>query len=336
VNLPQISLRQPIAVAYNTGISALDVDFNRVEVDWQRRAAGGGLDLRALSIADGMILPADWIPFAPAPLETPPEMPFLYAGDGGLDRWDYAAALGDQGSTFLPVKATSAHTALLLQALAKAAGVALAAPERGQVPSDARAIGRVDSQPLAEILVGLLRYSSNPSAELIGLAASRRLTGRSLDLGPSAAALTSWIEQRAPKANWQGFYLANHSGLTPDSRVTPRQMARLLSLIALDGTLIPEMPALTDEGRATTADNARGLTGKSGTMDYARGLAGYFLAKDGRRLGFAIFVFDRARRAVLDAEMDPRIPNSTSEALDWVHRALLVDQLLLARWMKSY
>jgi D-alanyl-D-alanine carboxypeptidase/D-alanyl-D-alanine-endopeptidase (penicillin-binding protein 4) len=148
--------------------------------------------------------------------------------------------------------------------------------------------------------------------------------------------LTSWIEQRAPKANWQGFYLANHSGLTPDSRVTPRQMARLLSLISQDGTLIPEMPALTDEGRATTADNARGLTGKSGTMDYARGLAGYFLAKDGRRLGFAIFVFDRARRAVLDAEMDPRIPNSTPEALDWVHRALLADQLLLARWMKSY
>jgi D-alanyl-D-alanine carboxypeptidase/D-alanyl-D-alanine-endopeptidase (penicillin-binding protein 4) len=334
VNLAQISLRQPIAVAYNTGISALDVDFNRVEVDWQRRA-GGGLDLRALSIADGMILPADWIPFTPAPLETLPEMPFLYAGDGGLDRWDYAA-LGDQGSTFLPVKATSAHTALLFQSLAKSAGVALASPQRGQVPPDARAIGRVDSQPLAQILVGLLRYSNNPSAELIGLAASRRLTGRSLDLGPSAAALTSWIEQRAPKANWQGFYLANHSGLTPDSRVTPRQMARLLSLIAEDGTLIPEMPALTDEGRATIADNARGLTGKSGTMDYARGLAGYFLAKDGRRLGFAIFVFDRARRAVLDAEMDPRIPNSTPEALDWVHRALLADQLLLGRWMKSY
>src|SRR5262249_17968310 len=266
----------------------------------------------------------------------PGETPFLYAGDAGLDRWDYAAALGDQGSTFLPVKATSVHAALLFQALAKGAGVALAAPERAPVPPDALPIGRIDSQPLGQILVGRLRYSNNPSAELIGLAASRQLTGRSLDLAPSAAALTNWIEQRAPKADWRGFYLANHSGLTPESRVTPRQMARLLALIARDGTLLPDIPALTGNGRATIADNPQGLVGKSGTMDYARGLAGYFLAKDGTRLGFAIFVFDRARRAALDAEMDPRIPSSTPEALDWIHRALQAHELLLAHWMKSY
>ncbi|MFI5019685.1 MAG: D-alanyl-D-alanine carboxypeptidase, partial [Dongiales bacterium] len=335
VSLPEITARQPVAVAYNTGISALDVDFNRVEVDWQLRP-NGRFDFRALCIADGMILPADWITFAPASPEVWADTPFLYAGDSTLDRWQYARTLADHGSTFLPVKATAAHTALLFRTLAKAGGVALPLPKPGQVPADAVQIGGIESRPLAEIIIGLLRFSNNPSAELVGLAASRKLTDDSLTLGPSAAALTGWLKERAPKAKWEGFHLENHSGLSPDSRVTPRQMALLLTLVAEDDALMQAIPGLTGDGRATLADNPRGLIGKSGTMDYARGLAGYFLAKDGRPLGFAIFVFDRAQRAVLDAEMNPGVPESTPAALAWIRRALQVDQVLLASWMKTY
>ncbi len=335
VSLPEITARQPVAVAYNTGISALDVDFNRVEVDWQLRP-NGHFDFRALCIADGMILPADWINFAPASAEVWADTPFLYAGDSTLDRWQYARTLADHGSTFLPVKATAAHTALLFRTLAKAGGVALPLPKPGQVPADAVQIGGIESRPLAEIIIGLLRFSNNPSAELVGLAASRKLTDDSLTLGPSAAALTRWLKERAPKANWEGFHLENHSGLSPDSRVTPRQMALLLTLVAEDDALMQAIPGLTGDGRATLADNPRGLIGKSGTMDYARGLAGYFLAKDGRPLGFAIFVFDRAQRAVLDAQMNPGVPESTPAALAWIRRALQVDQVLLASWMKTY
>ena len=335
VSLPEITARQPVAVAYNTGISALDVDFNRVEVDWQLRP-NGRFDFRALCIADGMILPADWITFAPASPEVWADTPFLYAGDSTLDRWQYARTLADHGSTFLPVKATAAHTALLFRTLAKAGGVALPMPEPGQVPADAVQIGGIESRPLAEIIIGLLRFSNNPSAELVGLAASRKLTDDSLTLAPSAAALTRWMKERAPKANWEGFHLENHSGLSPDSRVTPRQMALLLTLVAEDDALMQAIPGLTGDGRATLADNPRGLIGKSGTMDYARGLAGYFLAKDGRPLGFAIFVFDRAQRAVLDAQMNPGVPESTPAALAWIRRALQVDQVLLASWMKTY
>jgi hypothetical protein len=58
------------------------------------------------------------------------------------------------------------------------------------VPANAVQIGRIESRPLAEIIIGLLRFSNNPSAELVGLAASRKLTDESLTLGPSAAALT--------------------------------------------------------------------------------------------------------------------------------------------------
>lgn len=334
-SLPEISPSQPMAVAYNPGLSALNVDFNRVEVDWQLKDKGKS-SFRALCVADRMILPAHWIEFEPATGDVPGQMPFLYTGSTSLDRWNYSPYMEDHGSTFVPVKATSAHTARLFRDLARAQGIKLPLPEPGQVPPDAVEVARIDSKPLAEIVRELLRFSNNLSAELVGLAASRKLTGEALDLAGSAKALTTWLKERELKADWQGYFLANHSGLSPDSRVTPRQMALLLTLISEDNALVQAIPGLTGDGRATLADNPRGLIGKSGTMDYARGLAGYFLAKDGRPLGFAIFIFDRARRAVLDASMDPRVLEPSPTAHAWIRRALQVDQVLLADWMKRF
>ncbi len=340
-SLPEISARQPLAASYNTGISALDLDFNRVEVDWMR-GSDGAFAFRALCLEDELVIPADWIAFAPAPPALPAEMPFLYAaqrgaGITGLDGWQYSVDRPGQGFTFLPVKATSLHAAMVFRELAKAGGVALAMPEPGRVPPDAVLLGRAESRPLQEILKGLLRFSNNPSAELIGLAAAQRLGARPSTLGESAAAVTTWLKQRLPKVDWRGFLLVNHSGLSPDSRVTPRQMARVLLLAAQEPAMIQALPALSDEGLALIeGENARGLVGKSGTMDYARALVGYFRAQDGRPLGFAIFVFDRAQRAVLDSRMDPRILEPTPAARGWIHRALQLDEALLGLWMASY
>lgn len=338
VSLPEISARQPLAAPYNTGLSALDVDFNRIEVDWSPDA-DGRRGFRSLCLADGMILPSDWVRFAPASLDVPAEMPFLYAGAQGLDAWRYSPHLPPKGFMFLPVKETSRHTALMFRELAKGEGLLLAAPEPGTVPPGALQLARIESQPLGDIVEGLLRYSSNPSAELVGLATSRRLTGQSLPLAPSAAAITAWLKLQLPRVDWERFHLENHSGLSPESRVTPRQMSRLLLLVAQEPALVRALPALSEEGRALAAGdspNPRGLVGKSGTMDYARGLAGFFLARDGRSLGFVIFIFDRAQRAVLDATMDPRVLEPSPAALAWVRRALKLDQALLAGWMASY
>ncbi|HEY2889370.1 MAG TPA: hypothetical protein VGJ31_02025, partial [Dongiaceae bacterium] len=81
---------------------------------------------------------------------------------------------------------------------------------------------------------------------------------------------------------------------------------------------------------------SRPITGKTGTMDYARGLAGFFPARDGRLLAFAIFVFDGQRRAVLDAVMDRRVADSPPVATAWTHRAKSLDNALLKAWMKKY
>jgi D-alanyl-D-alanine carboxypeptidase/D-alanyl-D-alanine-endopeptidase (penicillin-binding protein 4) len=338
-SLPETNDRQPVAAVYNAGIGALDVNFNRIEVTWSRRNPDGRLEFRATSVADGLIVPTDWVDFAPAAGDLSPEMPFLYVGDGRADHWQYSARLPDQGATFLPVKGSSLHTALIFRQLAMLAGTNLPAPEPGRAPSDADIIARIESRPLADIIPGLLHYSNNVSAELIGLAATRHLTGRALSLSESSRTLNAWLEARLPGVDWHGFRLENHSGLSPQSRVSPRQMASLLVLIGADPLLADSLPTLGHAGVTPAAGNGppeRLLTGKSGTMDYASGLVGYLAAGDGRPLAFAIFVFDRSRRAALDATFDGRILEPTLQARDWTRRARALEAALLKRWMAKF
>ncbi|MEA2780122.1 MAG: hypothetical protein QOK29_1666 [Rhodospirillaceae bacterium] len=338
-SLPETNDRQPVAAVYNAGIGALDVNFNRIEVSWSRRNADSPLEFRATSVADGLIVPTDWVDFAPAAADLPPEMPFLYAGDGSADHWQYSTRLPDQGATFLPVKGSSLHTALIFRQLAILAGTSLPPAQPGRAPADAEIIGRIESRPLADIIPGLLHYSNNLSAELLGLAATRQLTGRALSLSDSSRTLNAWLEARLPGVDWRGFRLENHSGLSLHSRISPRQMASLLVLIGADPVVTASLPTLNHGGITAAASNGppeRLLAGKSGTMDYASGLVGYLAARDGRPLAFAIFVFDRDRRAALDATFDGRILEPTPQARDWTRRARALEAALLKRWMANF
>jgi D-alanyl-D-alanine carboxypeptidase/D-alanyl-D-alanine-endopeptidase (penicillin-binding protein 4) len=337
--LPEVSDAQPVATPYNAGLSALDVDFNRVEVVWSHPGASSAPVFQVRTIADGLILPCAWVTFAPSSEDLPAGAPFVYAGDDRVDRWEYSKLLPPAGYTFLPVRHSSVHAALVFRQLALAAGVGLPMPEPGHVPANAVVIGRVDSAPLSEILSGLLRYSNNTEAELIGLAASRKLTGRSLSLADSSKALSKWLEQQAPEVDWQGFHLANHSGLTSRSRISARQMMALLILIAQDQGLLATLPPRDEDGGvADPAKPAAGrpITGKSGTMDYARALAGFFPAQNGRPLAFVIFIFDAQRRARLDATMDRRIVDPSPDAQSWNRRARALDDALLKFWMTKF
>src|SRR5262249_50761145 len=187
--MAEVSASQPIATPYNAGYGALNVDFNRVEVIWAPGTNGVPL-FQVRTLADGLILPCEWVTFAPAGGDLPPGAPFVYAGKGNLDHWEFARRLTAAGNTFLPVRTTGMQTALVFRQLGLAAGVALPSPEAGHTPATAREIAEVDSPPLTEILRGLLRYSNNPEAELIGLAASRELTGRALSPVDSSIALS--------------------------------------------------------------------------------------------------------------------------------------------------
>jgi D-alanyl-D-alanine carboxypeptidase/D-alanyl-D-alanine-endopeptidase (penicillin-binding protein 4) len=195
---PEVSDDQPIQATYNAGIAALSVDFNRIQVNWSRDEEGK-LTFHARAVADGLNVPADWVRFLPAAGAPPPGANFLYAGDASGERWLYAPdlpdALPEEGAIFLPVKQPALNTAQVFRELAKRNGIMLPEPKGGTVPADATPVATVESPPLAEVMTGLLRFSNNMTAELIGLATSRRVTGAVHDPRASSAALGAWRGQ---------------------------------------------------------------------------------------------------------------------------------------------
>jgi D-alanyl-D-alanine carboxypeptidase/D-alanyl-D-alanine-endopeptidase (penicillin-binding protein 4) len=330
---PEVSGDQPIQATYNAGVGALSVDFNRVQVNWSRDE-DGKLAFKARAVAEGLNVPADWVRFLPAASEPPPGANFLYAGDGSGESWLYAPdlpkTLPEDGAIFLPVKQPALNTAQVFRVLAKRNGIALPEPQAGTVPMDATPVATVESPPLAGVMTGLLKFSNNMTAELIGLATSRRLTGKALDPRASSAALGDWLRQRLSYVDWTGFKLVNHSGLSSESRASPRQIAAILMAMAREPVLAG-MPnrIMGDDPKAAAA-------AKSGTMDFACGLAGYLTGKSGKRLAFAIFALDREKRTALDAGFDRRILAPTPGARNWLGRAHALENTLLKGWRDRF
>jgi D-alanyl-D-alanine carboxypeptidase/D-alanyl-D-alanine-endopeptidase (penicillin-binding protein 4) len=330
---PEVSNGQPIQATYNAGVSALSVNFNRVQVNWSRDEAGK-LAFHARAVADGLNVPADWVRFLPAQSEPPPGANFLYAGDAAGESWLYAQdlpeTLPEEGAIFLPVKQSALNTAEVFREIAKRNGIALPEPQAGSVPADASLVATVESPPLAEVMTGLLKFSNNMTAELIGLATSHRLTGQVLAPRTSSAALGDWLRQHLSYVDWTGFKLVNHSGLSSESRASPRQIAAVLMAMAREPVLAG-MPnrIMGDDPKAAAA-------AKSGTMDFASGLAGYLTAKSGRRLAFAIFALDREKRTALDASFDRRVLAPTPGARNWLGRARGLENTLLKSWRERF
>ena len=331
--VPQVNVNQPILATYNAGIGGLNVDFNRVQVSWSRDDAGK-LVFRARAVADGLSVPADWVHFLPAQSEPPPGANFLYAGDESGERWLYAPdlpeTLPDDGAIFLPVKHPALNAANVFRELAKSNGVVLPEPQPGTVPGSATPVATVESPPLPEVMTGLLKFSNNMTAELIGLATSKRLTGRVLSQRESSAALGDWLKRHFAYVDWTGFKLVNHSGLSTENRVSPRQIAAILMAMARDPVLADMPPEIMGDDRGAKA------RAKSGTMDFASGLAGFLTAKSGRRLAFAIFTIDRDKRATLDATVDRRVLQRTPGARSWLGRARGLEYTLLKDWRARF
>lgn len=326
---PRINDLQPEAAGYNTGVSALSVNFNRVRLNWRKGAAAASA--AASAISENLTLPLDAIGLAFAAED--PAGPFVRAGTPDEDRWLLSPALASEGEDWLPVGNPSLITAEVFRALAAAEGIALPEPAPGTVPDDARELARHESIPLAEIAGGVLRYSNNLSAELIGLAASRALTGRKLGLQDSATALSAWWKLRLPQVDWSGFFVENHSGLSSRSRATPRQIVAMLEEAAglLGGA------DLHDLLRPISWKGVKGSARvKTGTMSYGRGLAGYIDTATGRRLAFAIFFNDAAKRAALDANFDPRVREIDPDSRSWRGRALKLEEKLTTEWAAKF
>ncbi|WP_313389107.1 D-alanyl-D-alanine carboxypeptidase, partial [Rhodospirillum rubrum] len=356
---PEIEPSQPADLAYNPGFGALALDFNRVMLTWDPKGGprmGEVFDVPPVdSVRFRVSGPQDppWSTKAgalryedtPPPVVTAGLAPMAHPPQTPGESWVLAPTWKGSGSTWLPVKHPGAHVAQVARALAQRDGVTLPPPQPGAAPPRARVIGLSESPPLFEVATAALKHSNNLVAEMIGMTATRRITGRALAPTESAETLAALFRATLPGLDWSTFRLANHSGLTMDSRMTPEQMTAILDYAQLHafsgldyaGLLPTRRWGLEDDSDLPeTRDGRLPVWAKTGTVYYGRGLAGYIVPRSGHLLAFSFFANDLDKRRTFDEANLHHDGRAIAAARGWLGRARALERDLVERWLATY
>lgn len=314
--IERVAVDQPDFVGYNPAISGIMLNFNRANFVWAAKDGKLALDVNAEGTR--FIPPVRVVDVALSPRQAPL---FVYESKTPIEQWSVAApALRKDGSRWLPVRAPVAYAGDVFGTLCAAQGITLPKPaEVAGLPDGARVLVQDRSDSLDPLLRGMLKYSTNLTAEAIGLAASR-----AANIAASGAAMSAWAQTRFGITAQFG----DHSGLGPNSACTPADMLRVM-LGAQSGALAGLMrERRIDTAGREAADGPLRVAAKSGTMNFTSNLAGYVFAPSGRTLAFAIFAADSPRRAALP--VSEREDPKGGEA--WNKRARAMQRQMIAAW----
>lgn len=312
--LPQLS--------YNPALSGLNLNFNRVYFSWSRSGSHYALTLEARSRRR-----RPQVSMAHIDVTDAVGGPYTFRQQGGVDRWTIArSSLGNRGGRWLPVRQPGAYAADVLRTLAASQGITLGAPSAMRHRPGGTALVTHQSAPLTKILHDMLKYSTNVTAELVGLSASVARAGRIGSTEESAAAMTAWL---ASSLGVRAHFV-DHSGLGAASRISPNAMVAVLSGPGVADKLTPLLKPITlldRRGRALSQQPAR-VMAKTGTLNYVSNLAGYMQTARGQSMAFAIFSSDLQARAAL-GDSDSEVPPGVRS---WTGRARRLEQTLLRGW----
>lgn len=317
----RITEDQPVQVGYNPGLSGLQLNFNRVNFEWGR----GGSSVAMNARGERYVPPVKMARMAVVERDGPL---FSYRKGAGTEDWSVArGGLGKAGSRWLPVRQVAPYVAEVFQTLCAAQGIRLPNAQVVQVmPAGAQRLVSWQSDELSTILRQMLRFSTNITAETLGLTASGAAS-----LPASAAAAQAWAQARLGlQAD-----LVDHSGLGSASRVTAAGMMRALAAGDRDIGIRPILRTIglrDDKGSPVKGSPVKGspvkVVGKSGTLNFVSALAGFIEPVGGQDLVFAIFSGDVARREAVP--ITDREKPAGSHA--WVGRAHLLQARLINRW----
>ena len=324
--LREIDPDQPEHVGYNPAVSGVALNYNRVHFEW-RKAKGAftvTMDARSPKYRPDVATAAMQIVDRRAPVYT-------YADGGVRDIWTVArGALGKGGARWLPVRKPGLYVGDVFATLAGAHGIRLKSARLIDALPQGDVVVRHRSDDLRSILQGMLKYSTNITAEMVGMAASAARVGSLRDLRHSASEMNLWARETL---GMEAPALVDHSGLGDDSRLSARDM--VTALVKVHGSGLREILkpiALRDhKGRP---DKAHPVTvdAKTGTLNFVSALAGYMSAGEGKVMAFAIFAANEAERAGIPREARERPPGARS----WNRRAKNMQQSLIERWGMLY
>ena len=324
---PEIDDTQPDHVGYNPALSGLNLNFNRVHFQWKR--AGGGhsvtMDARSDKYRPEVQVARMSVVNRSLPVYT-------HRDGGDHDIWTVAhSALGNGGARWLPVRHPANYTAEVFMTFARAQGLRLDAGAAATARPEGTALVTHRSDSLRDILRGMLKYSTNITAELVGLTASANRMGKVASLAASAREMTRWASDELGLTDAR---FVDHSGLGDRSRISAGSLAAALARVHRDGEIGPllkDIPMRHANGQIDRAHPVK-VQAKTGTLIFVSSLAGYATAPDGTTLAFAIFAADARQRATIDRASQVTAPGARS----WNRRAKRLQQALIERWTLTY
>lgn len=324
--LERIDPEQPDQVGYNPGVSGLALNYNRVHFEWKR--ANGQYAITMEGRTD-KYRPA--VRMAAMQVRDRATPVYTYESRANVDAWTVArGALGGSGSRWLPVRKPGLYAGEVFESLAGSHGIRLSAPKMITSLPAGEVLVRNQSADLRSILHDMLKWSTNLTAEMVGLAATTARGTRPASLKASADQMNLWAQANL---GMQAPALVDHSGLGDDSRLTASDMVAALVKVHAQGLRDILKPiALRDDQRKAMPDHPIKVDAKTGTLNFVSSLAGYLTGPDGTEMAFAIFAADESIRAKLTRAEREGPPGGVS----WNRRAKRMQQQLIERWGVLY
>jgi D-alanyl-D-alanine carboxypeptidase/D-alanyl-D-alanine-endopeptidase (penicillin-binding protein 4) len=310
-------------VGYNPTISGINLNFNRVFMEWKRNGNGYGFSFSAKTKAYKPVVKGVSIRAA-----NRKEPIYKYALSSGRDNWTVSAqALGDKGNRWLPVRNPADYAGEVFRTLAADFGVELPTASAVTKQPKGAVMASGESAELTAVCKSMLKYSTNLTAETVGVSATIKRGRKPKSVSQSARAMSDWLGDRF---KLRDVRMVDHSGLSEDSRINAREMARFLSAVGWNGPLRQLMkPVVLRNANWKKAPIAGvNVMAKTGTLNFTSALAGYMVTASGRRLVFAIFTVDQRARAAIPKSKRDRAPG----AAQWARNSRILQHQLLARW----
>src|SRR5262249_13763137 len=157
----------------------------------------GTLRFRYAAQTDNHELDVDYIKAEPAPAGTTGPYGLTYRDDPKSPTWLVIPAKRPKGEIRVPVKQPDFNAAYVFRKAAEKQGIAMPEPVAGTAPDSANLVFRQISKPLPDIVYRTLRFSNNMAAEMLALAAARKLTGKTLDIATAAQTVAGWLKEKA-------------------------------------------------------------------------------------------------------------------------------------------
>jgi len=313
--VPHIDPDQPVQVGYNPAVSGLNLNFNRVHFQWRQQGTGYDVTMQARAVRH-----RPDVAIARMAIEDRAKPVYTYTSADGVDRWSVAKRfLGKEGARWLPVKRPVDYAAEVFVTLAKAQGLNLRR-DADVAGVEGTALVTHSSAALSDMLRAMLKYSTNLTAEAVGLAAAQASGRAPQSLISSAREMNLWYN-REIGCHSTGF--VDHSGLGYGSRVSAADMVHLLQT-ARNSAVLPTLL------KPFNVDNkAIKVRAKTGTLNFVSALAGYIEAPGTPDLVFAIFTADMPRRDAIPISQRER-PNG---AKSWSNRSRGLQRRLIERWV---